>query len=71
MKEKIAGLKEIMENIDTLIWMLEGNSSKSMLRDGGTVKAETHCYRSEGVDLQKVIDSIIEEHGAEMLPTED
>lgn len=71
MKEKIAELKEIIENVDTLIWMLEGNSNKSMLRDGGTVKAEINCYRNEGADLQKIIDSIIQEHGEEMLPTED
>lgn len=71
MTQKIAELKEIIENIDTLIWLLEGNSQKSRLIDGGTVRTEISCYRNEGTDLQRVIDSIMEEHGDEMLPTED
>lgn len=71
MKEKIAELKVIKDNIDVIIWMLEGNSSKSDCLADGTVKTELDCYRNEGTDLQRVIDSIIEEHGEEMLPTED
>lgn len=71
MKEKIEELKEIMGNIDTLIWMLEGNSTKSSIIGDGTIRDEIDCYESEGNNLRLVIDSILKEHGAEMLPTED
>lgn len=71
MKEKIEELKEIMGNIDTMIWLLEGNSTKSSFTNDGTIGAELDCYDSEGNNLRLVIESIIKEHGAEMLPTED
>lgn len=71
MKEKIEELKEIMGNIDTMIWLLEGNSTKNSFTGDGTVGDGIGCYESEGNNLRLVIESIIKEHGAEMLPTED
>jgi len=70
MEAKIEQLKKIQDNIETMIWFLEG-VRKEYLEKDGTVSEELDCYKSEGTELQAVIDSLFQEHGSEMLPVKD
>jgi len=68
MKEKIETLKAIIENVGIMIYILEGNFGSESLDGDGTIKDQISCYRTEGEDLQRVFESIMEEHGNEPCP---
>lgn len=71
MKDKIEALKREVIFVETLIWHLEGNSSKRDFLTNGAISSEIDCYDNTGADIQRIIDSILEEHGDEILPTRD
>lgn len=71
MKEKIEQLKAILENLDTLIFIIEGGFDKKDLSGNGTIKEQISVYKSDGEEITNVINSIIEEHGDEPCPFDE
>ncbi|MDH6357224.1 hypothetical protein [Parabacteroides sp. PF5-9] len=68
MKEKIELLKVIRENIDTVIYILEGNFGMCNLDGNGTIREQIGCFNKEGDSYTEVFESIINEHGKEQCP---
>lgn len=71
LKSKIDRLKDAAEDLDTLLFLLQGGLNYNELRGDKTIKEMTLSYSNDGNYLTQIINDIIREHGDETCPHED
>lgn len=71
LKSKIDRLKDAAEDLDTLLFLLQGGLNYDELRGDKTIKEMVLSYSNDGNNLAQIINDIIREHGDETCPHED
>lgn len=71
MQEKIKEIRSVLSDLDTMLYILDGNFSKSQMDKDGSLGEELSCYKDSGTELQEILDELFKQHEKEILPTRD
>jgi hypothetical protein len=71
MEEKLKELRQCKCDLDTMLSIFDGSWTKEMLEGGDIFVKNYSFYDDLGNIIQRIIDSIFEEHGDEPIRTID
>lgn len=71
MQEKIKEIRSVLDDLGTMLHILDGNFSKVQMDKDGTLGEELSCYKDLGTELQEILDELFKQHEKEILPTRD
>lgn len=68
LSKKVEKLREDIENLECIVFILSGEMSKSLCADGETINDKLSCFDDVGKDVDNIIKGILSEHGSEECP---